>query len=447
MRPSTRITITLGLISAVSVNAQTVHEFTLEEAMNHAVQHNYQVQQSNIDVEVSSRKVKETTAIGLPQINGEATFNNYIDIPTQVADASNFDRSVPPGTLVPFQFGLPYSMTAGVTASQLIFDGSYFVGLKAAQAYVRNAQLGKEKTEIDVKNAVAQAYFAALAARENITALKENKTTIEKTLKETMTLYEAGFMEKQDADQVQLLQSNITYQLDFAKRQQQNVLNLLKFQMGIPISDSITLKDDIDALVEAETSNSVSLLEQSFSPDKHIDFRTITQGEELTRLSLSNERARSYPQLSAFFTHSQNAYRNDFSFSGDWYPTTLWGLSLKVPLFSSFRSYQRVQQSKLELDKIRLQKQQLEQNLALQASSARNDYSSALNRYETMKEDLDLANSIKETTRIKYNEGVVSSIDLSQTETQYLQTLGNYINTTLELLTAKQALDKALGNN
>lgn len=465
-----KLFIAFGIVSSVGATAQTVHEFTLAEAMNYAVQHSYQIQQSNIDVEVSSRKVKETTAIGLPQVNGEATFNNYIDIPTQVAPADAFgfpgyltnflgavseETGIPinapatdPNAVTEFQFGQKYTMSAGVTASQLLFDGSYFVGLKAAKAYLQYARLGKEKTEIEIKNSVTQAYFSALAARENIEALKENQKNMETIYSETSALYETGFLEKQDADQVRLLRSNINYQLDFARRQQQNILNLLKFQMGIPLSDSIVLKDSIETIVEAQTSNSLAVLDQGFSADKHIDFRTLAQNEELSQLNLSNERARSYPQMSAFFNHSQNAYRDEFDFlnGGSWYPTTLWGVQLKVPIFSSLRSYHRTQQAKLDLEKVKLQKLQLEQNLYMQASSARNDYSSALERYQTMKEDLELAESIKERTRVKYNEGLASSNDLTQTENQYLTTLGNYINTTLELLNAKLALDKALGN-
>lgn len=439
-----KLFIAFGIVSSVGATAQTVHEFTLAEAMNYAVQHNYQLQQSRIDVEISQRKVKETTAIGLPQVNGEATFNNYIDIPTQVVPANAFEPTAPEDVLIPLQFGLPYSISAGVTASQLLFDGSYFVGLKAAKGYVQSAELGREKTEIEVKNSVAQTYFAALAARENITVLRDNRENILKTVEETMAMFEVGLLEKQDADQVQLLRSNINNQLDFTQRQERNILNLLKFQMGIPVTDSIRLTDNIDNIVQAVSN--ADLLTQDFSASRHIDFRSLQQSEELSALSLSNERARFYPKLNAFFTHSQNAYRNDFALDGDWYPTTLWGLSLKVPIFSSLQGHQRVAQAKLELAKIQSQKAQLEQNLNVQAESARNDYRSALERYQTVKEDLEMARGITERTRVKYNEGLASSNDLTQTENQYLTTLRNYTNTTLELLNAKLALDKALGN-
>ncbi|MEZ4720426.1 MAG: TolC family protein [Flavobacteriales bacterium] len=448
MKNLTSLFIVISLFGNALAEAQEAKSFSLQEAMDYAVQHNYQLQQAKFDVDISKRKVKETTAIGLPQVNGEASYNNYIDIPTQVAPATAFNPAADADQLVPLRFGLPHSMSAGITASQLIFDGSYFVGLRAAKEYVKASEFGLQRSEIEVKNSVAQTYYSALAAMENIAALKENKANIERIYSETSALFDAGFLEKQDADQMRLLRSNTSNQLDFAERQLDNILNMLKLQMGIDIKENITLSDDIETIVTSQSDGSISLLDQPFSADRHIDFKSLEQSQKLSELSLSNERARYYPQLSAFFNHSQNAYRREFDFynNSNWYPTTLWGVQLKVPLFSSLQGHQRVQQSKLELAKIQSQKTQLEQSLSMQALNAKSNYKSALDRYDNVKEDLELAKSIKERTRIKYNEGLASSTDLTTAENQYLTSLGNYINTTLELLNSKLALDKALGN-
>ena len=428
------------------VSGQEARTFSLEEALDFGVQNNLQLKQAEIDIKISQSKVREITAIGLPRVNAEASYNNFIDIPTQVAEASAFDPSAPAGILVPLQFGLPHSLTGGITASQLLFDGSYFVGLKAAKEYMKYSQLGADRTESEVKTSITQTYINAIAAQENIEALEENKKNIEQIYTETSKFYEVGFLEKQDADQVRLLQSNITYQLDFANRQHEAVLNLLKFQMGVPVSETITLTDDIETLIDMGSDNALSLINQPFSPTNHIDYQTVLQGERLSELSLSNTRTGYYPQLSAFFTHSQNSFSNDFSDIVDkFYPTTLWGLQLNVPIFSSGMRYMKTQQSKLELEKTRSQKAMLEQSLTMQAINAASSYKSALERYSVLTDDLELAKSIKETTRIKFNEGLASSNDLTQAESQYLTTLGNYINTTIELLNAKLNLVTACG--
>jgi outer membrane protein len=429
-----------------SLVAQEGKSFSLEEALAYGIKNNYQLQQAQMDIQISQSKVREITAIGLPQVNAEATYNNFIDIPTQVAEASAFDPSAPPGVLVPLQFGLPHNLTGGITASQLLFDGSYFVGIKSAKEYMKYSQLGAERSENEVKTSISQTYINAIAAQENIEALEENKKNIEQIYSETSKFYEVGFLEKQDADQVRLLQSNITYQLDYANRQYEAVLNLLKFQMGVPVNETITLTDDIETLLEMGSDNALSLLNQPFAPSNHIDYQTVVQGERLSELSLSNTRTGYYPQLSAFFTHSQNSFSKDIGDITDkFYPTTLWGLQLKVPIFSSGMRYMKTQQSKLELEKTRSQKSMLEQSLTMQAINAASTYKSALERYEVLTEDLELAKTIKETTRIKFNEGLASSNDLTQAESQYLTTLGNYINTTIELLNAKLNLVTAYG--
>jgi outer membrane protein TolC len=216
--------------------------------------------------------------------------------------------------------------------------------------------------------------------------------------------------------------------------------------MGIPVNETITLTDNIETLIDMGSDIALSLINQTFSPTNHIDYQTVMQGERLSELSLSNTRTGYYPQLSAFFTHSQNSFSNDFGDIVDkFYPTTLWGLQLNVPIFSSGMRYMKTQQSKLELEKTRSQKTMLEQSLTMQAINAANSYKSALERYEVLTDDLELAKTIKETTRIKFNEGLASSSELTQAESQYLTTLGNYINTTIELLNAKLNLVTAYG--
>lgn len=465
IKPNTILTITLSIIG-LGVMAQ--QSYSLKEATEFAVKNNYQMQQANIDILISKKKVNETTAIGLPQINAEAGFNDFINIPVQVAPADAFGFpdwmnqalaltaiqngiDIPPAdpdAISEFQFGQKFSASAGVTASQLLFDGSYFVGLQAAKAYLEYAELGAERTASEVKTSVSKTYINAVASNENISALKDNLKNIDDIYAETLMLYEAGFIEKQDADQIRLLRSNIKNQLEFARRQRKSVLNLLKFQMGVNITDSITLTDDINSLVDLGSDDALALMNEPFAVSNHIDYKTIKQGERLSELSLANTRAGNYPQLSAFVSHTENAYRDEFNFfDGDrsWYPTTIWGLQMKVPIFSSGMRYMKSQQSKLELAKIQSQKLQLEQSLNMSAINASSNYQSALERYGTVREDLELAGSIKETNQIKYNEGMASSTEVTQAQSQYLQTLGNYINTTIELLNAKLDLVTAYG--
>jgi outer membrane protein len=428
--------------------AQSTQGFSLEEAKSHALKNNQQLKQSAIDVEISKAKVRETTAIGLPQISGEASFNHFLDIPVQVAPANALDPSAPEGLLIPLQFGLKNSLSAGLTASQLLFDGSYFVGLKASKAYLNYAMLGQEKNEIEIKNSVAQTYFSAIALRETLKSLKENQTSINESFEQTTAMYEAGFMEKQDADQVKLAKSNIAYQLDNTERQYKVLVNALKFQMGVDQSQEIELTSTFDELIEA-FGGETALVDANFNSQNHIDFRTVEQGVSLSELSVDAERTKYLPSLAGFFTHSQNGFSNELGnlFTNDFYPTTIVGLQLNVPIFSSGMRYYKTKQAKLELEKVQRQKTQVVQNLLMQVTQAKGDYESAIQNMEVAKENLELAESIKETTDAKYKEGLASSLNYAQSQQQYLQTLAAYINTASQLFNAKLNLEKALGNN
>ncbi|NQV52361.1 MAG: TolC family protein [Flavobacteriales bacterium] len=435
----------LLLLGALAFSSLAQSSYTLDEAISSALKNNELVKQADIDVEISRAKVKETTAIGLPQVSGEASLNYFADIPTQVAPANVFEPSAPADILVPLQFGLPYSTSAGLTASQLIFDGSYFVGLRASKAYLNYTLLGRERTQIEVREQVSQLYFAVIALNESLESLEKNMANMEKSANDAKAMAEVGFMEQQDADQMKLAQSNLTYQIDMATRQKDNLMSLLKFQMGVPVDQEIELADSFEALLGDPTEEVA--LDPQFALERHIDFRTVDQGEELSKLSLANQRAKYYPQVAGFFTHSQNGFGQDFGklFSNDFYPTTILGLQLNVPIFSSGMRYYQTKQAKLELEKTQSQKQMVMQNLQLQAMNARRDYMSASENLQLVDENLKLAERIKISTEKKYEEGVVSSLEYTQSESQYLQTLATYISTAQEVFNAKLALNKALG--
>ena len=440
------ILVILSIIGGTSM-AQT---YSLEEAVAYALNHNEQMKQAEIDVQISQAKVRETTSIGLPQVNAEASANYFIDIPTQVAPP--FDLGIPgipapdPNDLQEFQFGLPYSASAGITANQLLFDGSYFVGLKASKAYLNYARLAQEKSEIEVRTAVAQTYFAAAALSKSYNTLVENERTLQQSVSETIAMYDAGFMEKQDFDQVKLSLANLQYQKAVILRQRDQFERLLKLQMGLNSEAPITLSDDFDQLIGAMDR---SFIDPAFNVENHIDFRTVLQGEELSELSLASEKTKSLPQLAAFATHSQNGFSQDLGdlFSNEFYPTTIIGLQLNVPLFASGMRYYKTKQAKLELEKTQSQKRLLQNNLETQAFSAKQNYSSALENIQLAEDNLALAEQIKATTEKKYKEGLASSLDFAQAESQYLNSLNAYISIAQELFNAKLELDKALGNN
>ena len=419
---------------------------TLKEAQTYALQHNSDVLNARADLLIAEKTVSETRAIGLPQVNGEVTFQNFLTIPTTLIPASAFadpSQPAPPDdTFIEAQFGTDYNTTASLTATQLIFDGSYLVGLRAVKEYRNISEQGIKRTELETMDQVAQAYYTAMVARENTRVFKATLETMEKLQLETEAIHENGLIEEQDVDQIRLTVANIRSGVSRAERTEEVTLQLLKLQMGMDVKAAVTLTDEMESIVEGVDPE--VLLGKEFNPKAYVDYQMLETQEALQVLDMKNERADYLPSLAAFFTHSQNNLGNELKLgdSDAWYPTTLWGLNLNVPIFSSGQRRAQVQKAQLEVEKVNNQMSQVESALTMQATSARANYRSAYEVFQNEEDNLDLAERIQARTLVKYKEGLASSFDLNQAQSQYLSTQGNYIKAMFDLLSAKAALDK-----
>ena len=429
------------LFASIKMQAQAdTLGFTLEEAKAYAIEHSYFTRQAVMDEEMARKKVKETTGIGLPQVNGSANFQDYLTVPTMVIPAGSFNNEEPLETT----FSQRYSATAGISVSQLLFDGSYFVGLQAAKVYKDLAVNQRIKSEQDIKNDITQAYASVLIARENIETLEKNLEFLKETSEDTKAMYAEGFAEEQDADQLQILYSSTENTYENAKRYLVIAENLLKFQMGIEVSSEVKLTDDLDQIIEYGQEK--TLIAQQFSYSDNIDFKLAQTNEDLQFLNLRNTKVAYMPKLNASFNYQQQYFSDDLDFFTNWYPATYWGLNLSVPIFSGGQRLFQVQQAKLEYEKASLQTEQASQNLIIEYTTAKAEYIYTLSRYENTKNNLDLVQSIVEKEIFKYQEGVSSSLNVANSQIQFLEIQSNYIQSTLELIKAKSELDRILNN-
>lgn len=430
--------------SAVSY-AQESFSFSLQEAQDYAIKHNYQNQNAIKDIEIAKKKVWETTAIGLPQVNAEGQIQRFIDIPTQVAPANAFNPLAPEGQLATFQFGLNYNNSVGISASQLIFDGSYIVGLQAAKTYKELSINSQAKTEIELKDAVAQAYYTVLATEKNVVVLKNSLEATQKMLTETQALYREGLTEEQNVDQLELNVNALQTNFEIAEDQRDFAKKLLNIQLGLPIETQVTLTEQLDNLV---TTNQNSLADKKFSAENHIDYELTVTNMKLSQLNLRKEKYSFLPTLSAFFSHQQQNFGNELDvFSGDarWFPATIVGLNLKLPILTSGARLSKVSQAKIEFEKMENTAKEIEQNLKYQAELAASNFDTAKETFDNQKDNLALAQKIYDKTVKKYDAGIASSLELTQAQNQLLSAEGNYIKAVLDLLNARSALEKSYG--
>jgi outer membrane protein len=420
--------------------------FSLQQAIDYAVKNGYSVKNAATDIEIANKKVKETRAIGIPQLTADAGFNNFLNIPISVVDASAFNPLAPPGALVRIPFGVKHNMNYGYTASWLAFNGEYLVGLQAAKTYLEISKKTLRKSEIDTKESVSKAYYTVLILEENKKILKENISNLEQSIAQTAAFNKEGFIEELDVDRLNLLMSNLKNTL--ATLEQQKVLaeKLLKFQMGFDVNATITLSEELNNVVNIASSGIDT--EPKFDVKNSIDYALLETSYRVSLLNTKRLKANYLPTLSTFYSWKENRLGNEFENLSD--PTfrvtggTIVGLNLSVPIFQGFGQSARVSQAKLETKKIEVQQMQQQQGYALQSSQSLTEFTTALDTYKSNKEAVELAEKIKSRTTIKYNEGVGSSVEVLQAQSELLSAQSNYINSIFQLLNARVTLDKNL---
>lgn len=429
----------------IQAQSEEVYKFSLQEAQAYAVENSYQTRLAAMEVEKSQKKVRETIGTGLPQVNASASYQNYLELPVQLIPAESFGG--PEGEFAEVVFGTEQSMGFDATATQLIFNGSYFVGLQASKVYLELSKNDKIKSEIDIRNMVLQSYGVVLVAERNARIQEKIYGHLESNFKEAEARYQEGFLSQEDKDQLELLFINARNSFQQSERQIPIVRAQLKFLLGIPLDAHIELTDSLFPLLENLPDQ--QFLQKDFNVQSHIDYRIINTQLEASQLQLKEQRSRYLPNLNAFYTYQENSYSDEFDFfsGAPWFPTQLLGLNLNVPIFSGLSKHNRVQQAKLELEQVDLNKQQVEQQLQINAEKARSDYLFAMQQFENRKENWKLAQRIYNNTEIKYREGLSSSTELTQANNQLDESLGNYVQAALQLLNAKAQLNKALNIN
>lgn len=436
------ITTTMAILLVVLAHAQGPVQLSLKQALDMAATQSYAVQASALEAEKSKAKVKEITAMGLPQINGEVQLQNFIDVPTQLIP--NFFSPGQGPEFIAAQFGLPWNASAGATLSQLIFDGSYLIGLKATKAVAEQSRQELEKTAADARNQAAKAYFGVLSAEEGARLAGEGIPLLEKSRNEVQAMLDVGFMETTDVDRITIqLEQLRTAQRSF--RQQAEVARMmLNLTLGLPQGTPVTLTDALSGIIDDPDETALS--EVALDPAGHIEQQVAENLVLLSDLQRRNERSKGLPSLGGFLSHQQVWNGPDFDPGGAYpfYPTTLWGLKLTVPIFSSTGRIQKVKQAALALEQAEVNRTATSERLKVMAEQSRTQARTAYDNFKTEERSLALARNIFERTNIKFTEGAITSFELTQEQGNYLMAQETYIQRMVELLMARADLRKAL---
>ena len=430
-------------VTAVSAFAFAQQSFTIDEAWQYAVENNVNVKKAKIDQTIAEQKVKETIGIGLPQVDAQGKYTNYLNVPVQLLPAEIVGG--PAGTYVPVQFGQKHSGNAGLTLSQILFSGSYLVGLESSKAYKETVALATEKTEISVKQGILMAYTGVLVTDENLKTLEENRKVAEKALRDTEATYKVGLIELQNVEQQQYGYKSLVANQQNLVRTRDQLAMTLKYLMGYPLNEQIALTSNLADVVDRNEN----LISTAVNPDlsNHIDYRLRENALKLSELKLKLQRSKYLPTLAAFANTSYNGNSNSFGdlWKGKWYNTSLWGVQLDIPIFNGFQRKWQTEQAKLDVEKAKLDLDESSRLLQNNAFSASTDYENAYNSFKNAEDLIALSSSIYKKEQIKFKEGMGTSFTLQQAETQLYDAQRQYYQAALNLIQAKTALDEALG--
>jgi outer membrane protein TolC len=426
------------LFTVLGFSQEDTYNFSLQEAVSYALENNRNIKNADLTVLAAKQTVWETKAEGLPQINGAIDYQTYIKTPF---DTSAFE----PGD--PFLFFFPkHNMTPSLSLTQLIFDGGYIVGLQANKVFLKISELVKDQTFNNVETAVVSAYNNALLTKESIDIMKNNITVLENNLNETTKIFENGLTEEEDVEQLQLTLSNLEVNLKNLETLYVISKGYLKLVLGIDSKNTINLTDTLDTLIIENIS--LELVSAEHSVSNNLDYMMAENDVISKELEYKVEKSMQIPSISAFATSNYLGYSDHFSSyfkkEQDWLFTTVAGVSLKVPIFSSFKGRAKRQKAKIEWEIANNNLKETEEQLELDFKTVKNEYTLAIDTYDNKQKNLVLAEKIEYKNTIKYKEGLASSFDLRQAQTQLYTSQQEYLQAIIDVINKKAELKNVL---
>lgn len=433
-------TVFILVLLATVVSAQKTNSFTVQQAVDYAKQNSVQVKNALLDYQVQKQTNREITSVAYPQISASGNFNDYLVIPTSLLPAEI--AGGPAGTYFPVKFGTKYNASGGFDVSQLLFDGQVFVGIIARNVALKFYEKQTEITEEMINVNVQKIYYQLVVGKKQMTSIDANIERFEKLLKDTKEIYKQGFAERLDVDKVSVQLNNL--QTEKIKIQSQlDAGNAgLKFLMNMPQKDSLLLTDSI-----TEDKIKENILADNYKYEDRKEYQFLAIAKTLNEYNVRRYKLSYLPVLSAFGNYSKNAQRQKFDFfkGGQWFTTSLVGLRLSVPIFDGFAKSARVQKAKIEVQRTNNNIEQLKSSIDNDVAQARLKITAAVVTMDNQKKNIELAEKVYNTTKIKYEQGLGNNQEIYNAQAELKIAQNNYYSALYDAIIAKIDYQKATG--
>lgn len=428
--------------SAISALGQDIpRKLSLQQAIDFALENNYAAMGAEMNIDVAVKRKWEATATGLPQISARVDYQNFLKQQVTLFDVNG------DGTDEEFNFGTKQNMQVFGRVDQILFDGSYLVGLQSAKVFLNISEQNKIKTDLEVRKSVIETYTNVLLTEENKKILTQNLQSIDQTLKETQAMYQEGMAEQESVEQLEITRSNLQNNLNRTQRLNEVAYKMLNITLGIDLNTPIELTDPLDKLIAQNLS--IGIENQDFNPEENIDVQIAQNNTRSQELLLKLEKSKALPTLNAFLNGGTTANSDNFTFlsTGNgqrWFASSLLGVNLQIPLFSSLERSARTQQARIALMQAQTQQKETEQRVRLAYQTAMSDYQFNIDNYRTAQKNLDLAQRIETKNQIKFKEGLASSFELAEAQRQLYTSQQNYLQAIIDVINAKAELESII---
>jgi outer membrane protein TolC len=432
----------LSIIAGGIIQAQESKNelrLSLKEAQEYALQHNRMVMSARMEVEESKSALWEAISSALPQVSSTGSFTDNLKLMTTLLPGEFFGKT----EKVPVTFGSQFNSSATIQASLLLFNAPLYIGIETSKLAQKISTQSLEKSELDTKESVSTAYYLILVSEKSLKILDGNIANLNETLKSTRAMFSAGMAESTDVDQ---MISNVTMVENSRSSLQRTIelnYNLLRFQLGVSAETKISITETLESITSLV--NVEALLSQEFDHTKNVNYRLIEGQEQISSLLLKTQKASVLPTLAGFYNYGTNGMGDKLS-DLQWFQNSMVGVQLTIPIFASGQRYSKIRKAQINLDKARNTKDMVKEQLQLQEKQLRYNLVNANLQYKSQMENVEVSKRVYTSTENKFKQGMASSLELTQSNSFYLQAENNYVSALMNLLQTKLALDKLLNN-
>jgi outer membrane protein len=438
------------LVKAQNEEQQTIsfdNPLTLEECVQYGLENNYNLKTDRLEEKIAETQVGETRAMGLPQANFQSGLNYNYEVQKAFLPNAILTGDPQAEGFTPVQFSPQYDGNAAFSVSQLLFDGSYFVGLQAAKTLRELRQKESNRTEIDIVESITKSYYLVLITEERAKLVGANLSRLEKVLSDTKALRKNGFAEQLDVDKLQVNLNNLKTEMNKVERNLTYTKDVLKFQMGLPLENQVILSGTLEEL-NLDASEYLGV-EAEFDVNLRPEYNILQTNQDLANLDLKNNKATHLPQLYANFSYGWNSGVNStndlFNFNENWLSFGAVGVSLKWSLFTGLARSNRMERNRIQIEQLEIQKTSLRNSIDMEIKQAKDNLKSATEALEVQKGNMELSKEVFEQMEIKFKNGVASSTELLEAETSTKEAQTNYYSALYDAVLSKIELEKALG--